>query len=115
MELFKKSVVIGVSVTPEIGLEVAQIDFATRTVLKYANRPLEYDINRRDIADLDIFKETLKDIMDELAIPKGAPVVLNLPTVVFKVNDYPAALDEVQVSNAIEDELGEYPLFQNTL
>ena len=114
MELFKKSVVIGVSVTPEIGLEVAQIDFATRTVLKYANRPLEYDINRRDIADLDIFKETLKDIMDELAIPKGAPVVLNLPTVVFKVNDYPAALDEAQVSNAIEDELGEYPLFQNT-
>lgn len=114
MELFKKSVVIGVSVTPEIGLEVAQIDFATRTVLKYANRPLEYDINRRDIADLDIFKETLKDIMDELAIPKGASVVLNLPTVVFKVNDYPAALDEAQVSNAIEEELSEHPFFQNT-
>lgn len=114
MELFKKSVVIGVSVTPEIGLEVAQIDFATRTVLKYANRPLEYDINRRDIADLDIFKETLKDIMDELAIPKGASVVLNFPTVVFKVNDYPAALDEAQVSNAIEEELSEHPFFQNT-
>ena len=114
MELFKKSVVIGVSVTPEIGLEVAQIDFATRTVLKYANRPLEYDINRRDIADLDIFKETLNDIMDELAIPKGASVVLNLPTVVFKVNDYPAALDEAQVSNAIEEELIEHPFFQNT-
>ena len=59
MELFKKSVVIGVSVTPEVGLEVAQIDFATRTVLKYGVRPLDYDINRRDIADLDIFKETL--------------------------------------------------------
>ena len=114
MELFKKSVVIGVSVTPEIGLEVAQIDFTTRTVLKYTNRPLEYDINRRDIADLDIFKETLKDIMDELAIPKGASVVLNLPTVVFKVNDYPAALDEAQVSNAIEEELSEHPFFQNT-
>ena len=114
MELFKKSVVIGVSVTPEIGLEVAQIDFATRTVLKYANKPLEYDINRRDIADLDIFKETLKDIMDELAIPKGASIVLNLPTVVFKVNDYPAALDEAQVSNAIEEELSEHPFFQNT-
>ena len=114
MELFKKSIVVGVSVTPEIGLEVAQIDFATRTVLKYANRPLEYDINRRDIADLDIFKETLKDVMDELAIPKGASIVLNLPTVVFKVNDYPAALDEAQVSNAIEEELSEHPFFQNT-
>ena len=113
MELFKKSVVIGVSVTPEVGLEVAQIDFATRTVLKYAVRPLEYDINRRDIADLDIFKETLRDMMDELEIPKGASIVLNLPTVVFKVNDYPAALDENQISNAIEEELAEHFIFKN--
>ena len=57
MELFKKSVVIGVSVTPEVGLEVAQIDFASNMVLKYGVKPLEYDVNRREIADLDIFKE----------------------------------------------------------
>lgn len=113
MELFKKSVIIGVSVTPEIGLEVAQIDFATRTVLKYAVRPLEYDVNKRDIADLDIFKETLKDMMDELEIPKGASIALNLPTVVFKVNDYPAALDENQISNAIEEELADHYIFKN--
>lgn len=112
MELFKKRTIIGVSVTPEIGLEVAQIDFATRTVLKYAVRPLEYDSNRRDIADLDIFKETLKDMMDELSIPKGVSIVLNLPTVVFKVNDYPAALDENQITNAIEEELAEFPIFR---
>ena len=113
MELFKKSVVIGVSVTPEVGLEVAQIDFATRTVLKYGVRPLEYDINRRDIADLDIFKESLKDVMDELMIPKGASIVLNIPTPVFKVNDYPAALDETQIENAVQEELLNHFLFKN--
>ena len=113
MELFKKSVVIGVSVTPEVGLEVAQIDMVTRTVLKYAVRPLEYDINRRDIADLDIFKETLNDMLDELQIQKGASIVLNLPAVTFKVNDYPASLDENQISNAIDEELAEHFIFQN--
>ena len=113
MELFKKSVVIGVSVTPEVGLEVAQIDFATRTVLKYAVRPLEYDINRRDIADLDIFKETLSDLLEELQLPKGTLIVLNLPAVTFRVNDYPASLDEEQVGNAIEEELAEHLIFKN--
>lgn len=113
MELFKKSVVIGVSVTPEVGLEVAQIDFATRTVLKYAVRPLEYDINRRDIADLDIFKETLSDLLEELQLPKGTSIVLNLPAVTFRVNDYPASLDEEQVGNAIEEELAENLIFKN--
>lgn len=43
MELFKKSVIIGVSVTPETGLEVAQIDFSSGTVLKYGVRQIEYD------------------------------------------------------------------------
>ena len=113
MELFKKSVVIGVSVTPEVGLEVAQIDFATRTVLKYAVRPLEYDINRRDIADLDIFKETLSDLLEELQLPKGTSIVLSLPAVTFRVNDYPASLDEEQVGNAIEEELAEHLIFKN--
>ena len=40
MALLKKSSIVGVSVTPEVGLEVAQIDFATQTVLKYGIRQL---------------------------------------------------------------------------
>ncbi len=114
MELFKKSVIVGVSVTPEVGLEVAQIDFASKTVLKYGLRPLEYDINRREIADLDIFKEALQDLFVELQIPKGAEIVLNIPSVTFKVKDYPASLDENQISNAIEEELLEHYIFKNT-
>mgnify|MGYP004453411045 CR=1 FL=1 len=114
MELFKKSVIVGVSVTPEVGLEVAQIDYTTRTVLKYGVRPLEYDTNRREIADLDIFKETLQDLFLELEIPKGAEIVLNIPAVLFKINDYPAVLNEEQVMNAIEEELAENNFFKNS-
>lgn len=112
MALLKKSSIVGVSVTPEVGLEVAQIDFATQTVLKYGIRQLEYVASRREIADLDLFKEALQDLFFELQIPKGTEVVLNIPTVAFKTNDYPAALDEAQISNAIEEELADHYIFK---
>lgn len=112
MALLKKSSIVGVSVTPEVGLEVAQIDFATQTVLKYGIRQLEYDASRREIADLDLFKEALQDLFFELQIPKGTEVVLNIPTVAFKTNDYPAALDEAQIFNAIEEELADHYIFK---
>ncbi len=108
----KKSSIVGVSVTPEIGLEVAIIDFASQTVVKYGTKPLEYDINRREIADMDLFKEALQDLFFELGIPKGMDVVLNLPSVVFKTVDYPAAMDEAQISSAIEEELADHFIFK---
>jgi len=111
--MMRKSIIVGVSVTPEVGLEVAQIDFATQTVLKYGIRQLEYDASRREIADLDLFKEALQDLFFELQIPKGAEVVLNIPTVTFRINDYPAALDVVQVSGAIEEELSDHFIFKS--
>lgn len=111
---FKKNIVVGVSVNPEVGLEVAQIDFASKTILKYGCKQLAYDNVRKEIADLDIFKETLQDLLFELQIPKGSEIVLNIPTVLFKVTDYPASLNEEQVSIAIEEELVNHPIFQNT-
>ena len=111
---FKKNIVVGVSINPEVGLEVAQIDFASKTVLKYGCRQLAYDNVRKEIADLDIFKETLQDLLYELQIPKGSEIVLNIPSVLFKVTDYPASLNEDQVSLAIEEELVNHPIFQNT-
>ena len=109
---FKNKMIVGVSVTPEIGLEVAQVDFATRTVVKYGHKQLAYDANRREIADLDIFKETLQDLLFEMQIPKGTELVLNIPAPMFKVVDYPASLTEEQVSVAIEEAVMEHPLFR---
>ena len=111
---FKKNIVVGVSVTPELGLEVAQIDFVSKTVQKYGVRQLGYDSNRKEISDLDVFKETLLDLLMELEIPKGSDVALSLPTAYFKVNDYPTALDEQQITNVIEEELADNNLFKET-
>lgn len=111
--LFKKNIVVGVSVNPELGLEVAQIDFATKTVLKYGTKPLGYDNLRKEIADLDLFKETLADLLMELDIPKGSEIVLNIPSILFKVADFSAAMEGSLVEMQIEEELGQIPIFQN--
>lgn len=111
--LFKKNIVVGVSVSPELGLEVAQIDFATKTVLKYGTKQLGYDNLRKEIADLDLFKETLSDLLTEMEIPKGSEIVLNLPTILFKVEDFSAAMEANLVEMQIEETLSSYPIFQN--
>ncbi len=96
-----------------LGLEVAQIDFATKTVLKYGTKQLGYDNLRKEIADLDLFKETLSDLLLELEIPKGSEIVLNIPTILFKVEDFSAAMEPNLVEMQIEETLSAYPIFQN--
>ena len=110
---FNKSVVIGVSISPDNGIEAAQVDFENKTVLKYISKPLAYDNNRKEIADLDIFKETLQDLLIEMDVPTGSDIALTLPTVAFKVVDYPASLTEDEISNAVEEDLVSHPIFQN--
>ena len=114
MDLFKKSSAVGVSLTPERGLEVAQIDFATGTVLKYAVTPVDYyNVNQREIADLDRFKEALADLLQQLEISKGTELVMSFPAADFRVTEYPQSWEEVQLSNAVEDELTENFLFKD--
>lgn len=113
MSLFRKSEVIGVSVSPENGLEVAEIDYTSGTVLRYERKSIEYNSVKREIADLDLFKETLQDLLESMNIQKGAELVLNFPTVAFKVADFPAALETSQVESAIEEELYDNPYLRN--
>lgn len=113
LNLFKKNIVVGVSVNPEKGLEVAQIDFTSQSILKYGVKPLAYDNLRKEISDLDIFKETLSDLLDSLAIPKGSEIVLNMPTILFNVEDFSASMEPDMVEMQIEENLGQVPVFQN--
>jgi len=109
----KKSSAVGVSITPENGLEIAQIDYTTGTVIKYGRKSIEYNVVRREIADLDLFKDSLMDLLEELDIPKGTELVLNMPPSSFKVKDYPAAMVDLQIEAAIEEELYDDPYLKN--
>ncbi|MBE7703590.1 MAG: hypothetical protein E7Z89_06025 [Cyanobacteria bacterium SIG28] len=109
---FSKKIAVGVAINPNVGLEVAQIDFASRTVLKYGSRPLDYDYIRNEIADMDIFKEALQDLLFELQIPKGAEVSVTIPAITQRITEYPASMDPAQMAYAVEDELAEYYAFK---
>ena len=114
MIAFKKRTVIGVSVSAETGLEVAEIDYPTGTIMKYGRKAVEYSAVKREIADLDLFKETLQDLLEEMNIQKGSELVLNFPTVTYKVADYPSAMELAQVEAAIEEDLYDNPYLRNS-
>ena len=109
---FGKRIVVGVAVTPEIGIEIAQIDVERKLVLKYISKRLEYDVSRQVIADMDIFKDTLQELLTDLMIPKGSEIVLNVPASYFGIKDYPASFDLPQIKNAVEEELLDIPMFK---
>ena len=110
---FKKKTFIGVAVTPDNGLEVAQVDFETRCVLKYVNAPLVYDSRQRIITDLDTFKETLLDLLTAVGAPAGSEIAVSIPSVVFKINNYPANYDEQYLYSVIEEDLSNHTLLKN--
>ena len=110
--IFKNKIVVGVSITPGRGLEVAQIDSNTRTLLKYGRRPLDYDLLRCEITDRDKFKDLLSELLKELDIPTGSEIVLNFPTARFEITDYTASHSEEQIVSIIEEDLNEHPVFQ---
>ena len=114
LNLFGNKEAVGVSITPERGLEVAQIDCATGQVLKYGRKQLDYNIVRKDIADFDLLKGKLGDLLDELGIPSRAELTISLPTVTFNVTDYRASWTPIEVESAIEETLYEIPYFKET-
>ena len=111
--MFKKRSVVGVSISPEMGLEVAEVDYSSGTVIKYGRKSVEYSAGKRELADLDLFKETLQDLLEEMNIQRGTELVLNFPTVSFKVADFPAAMETLQLESAIEEELYDNPYLKN--
>lgn len=110
---FMKNVIVGISVSPEFGLEMAQVDLDSRTVIKYGRKNIPYNKNRNEIADMDIFKAALEELFVELQIQKGASVYINLPTTIFKVVDYPASLNQSQIDNVIYEEVAANPIFES--
>ena len=112
LNISKKNIV-GVSVTPGVGIEVAEIDYSRRVLLNYISKPFNFGNKLQGDFDLDIFKETLYDALVDLGVPQGAEIVLNLPATYFGIKDWPASMDKVQLLGNIEDDIMEVPIFKD--
>ena len=106
------SVTVGVSLSPSVGLEMIEIDKNTKTVSKYACRPLEYNFSTREITDYDEFRTTLAALFDDLKIPRSSNVILTMPNVLFGLISLPLMLGNEAVTNAIISEAEQTYIFK---
>ena len=104
---------IGISVSPNVGVEMMQIDSVQHKIIKYAHRPLAYNFSTREIEDYNEFKTALRDLFNELRIlPQNANVVLNMPNVTFGHTFLPTVLDDEGVNGALTSKVEESYLFK---
>ncbi|MBR1908758.1 hypothetical protein IJ818_07470 [bacterium] len=104
--------VIGVALSPSVGLEMIEIDKNTKTVSKYACRPLEYNYSTREISDYDEFRTTLAALFEDLKIPKNSDIILTVPNVYFGLINLPLMFGDEAVSNAILSEVEQTYIFK---
>lgn len=111
---FNNKTIVGVSVTPGIGIEAALVDYNRRLLLNYVSKPFVFDSKLQGNFDLDIFKETLYDALIEIGAPVGSEIVLNLPSCIFNVRDWPASIDKAQLGGNVEDDIFDNPMFKDS-
>lgn len=106
-------IIVGVSVSPNVGLEMLTVEPVQRKVIKYAQRPLGYNSSAREIEDYAEFKTALGELFRELNIdPRNVNVVLNLPNVSFGHAHLPTILDNEGVDGALISKVEENYLFK---
>ncbi len=104
---------VGVSVSPNVGLEMIMVDPVQHKIMKYAHRPLAYNQSSREIEDYGEFKIALTELFNELKIlPQNANVVINMPSVYFGHTFLPTTLDDESVTGALISKAEEQYLFK---
>ncbi len=77
-----KKQIVGLCITPNLGLEVLLYGDEQKEVLKYSQKFIEYNIATRSILDINAFRNALVDLFAELDIQKEtANIFLVLPNV----------------------------------
>lgn len=105
-------ITIGVSVSPNIGLEMIEVDKSSGIVTRYGCKPLSYNSSTREIADYDEFRSALEMLFEELEIPKRSNIALSLPNVHFGLIYLPVLLTDEAITNAIISEVEQSYIFK---
>jgi hypothetical protein len=104
--------IIGVSLTPGIGLEVVAYDRNKNAVLNYGRERVEYNFSTREIQDYIGFKTALSDLLREMNIPPKAMAYLVLPNVHFDFVEIPSSIAETEIKTAILSKAEDFYLFK---
>ena len=109
----KQQQVVGVSLTPGIGLEAVLIDRAHNQIVNYGKRDVAYNYATREIADKIQFVHELSGLLKEdLKLPEKTPVYFVLPNILFDFMEYPPEINADGLSMMVLSKAEEFYLFK---
>ena len=112
----EKKQIVGLAVTPNIGLEALVFDKDSNNVVKYGQKFIEYNIASREIQDYNSLRSAIGDLFNELEIQKEkANVYLVLPNVHFgfrSIED--PSIDSDAIESMILSDASESYLFKQS-
>ena len=104
--------IVGITLTPGIGLEAVVLDKNKSTILNYGRKKVEYNFSTREIQDYVQFKTSIVELMDEMKIPPKSPVYLVLPNVYFDFLEIPPMISNPEIKTAILSKAEEFYIFK---
>ncbi len=100
------------SVTPGIGLEMIQVNYANREIENYSVRPISYNESLRELTNMEEFKTAVAEMFTELGINPKSNITLNLPTVLFGSMDINLMLGDEAITGAATSEVEQSYIFK---
>ena len=107
-----KKQVVGIALTPGIGLEAVILDKTGNAVQNYGRKKVEYNFSTREIQDYVQFKTALSELVDEMKIPPKTSVYLILPNIHFNFIEIPPIVVDEQINTMILSEAEEFYIFK---
>ncbi len=104
--------VVGISLTPGVGLEAVILDKKKNSVLNYGVKKVEYNFSTREIQDYVQFKAALVELMDELKILPKSYVYLILPNVYFDFIEIPHTTTDNEIKTILLSRAEEFYVFK---
>ncbi len=103
---------VAVSFSPNIGVEMLEIDNLANIITRYAVRPLAYDSANRRMESYTDFANCISELFEEFEISSNSNVILSLPNIHFGLMEIPPILHGDTIRNVILSEVEQSYLFR---
>ncbi len=104
--------IVGVALTPGVGLEATIYDRNKNSVLKYARKKVDYNFSTREINDITEFKSALGALVSELNIAPKSSAFMVLPNVHFDFVEIPSQVMDDGIKEAILSKAEDFYIFK---
>lgn len=104
---------VAVSFSPNIGIEMIEVDNLSNVVTRYASRPLAYDSANRRMESYTDFANALTELFEEFEISANSNVILSLPNISFGLMEIPPILHGDTVRNVLLSEIEQSYMFRS--